>query len=230
MPNPCDRLNHALQLLADAVQAAEDNIDSSIAIWKTLQLTYKEVHEENTQRASFESWGLENIDNFLIERIGEWIHTDHFGSLSKPKKAELRKLAKAFNTSIWMIYFVLGAGLIAESVKGLKRILRFRRVLKDLTLETLLIELETAREHRRGVRSRNLSNDMSKFTLSDVIRCELALCPMPLSPPSSIGGDRNSVTPGVLSLCGSLEQSRLTLITQRCRTSNSISSVSSWLH
>jgi hypothetical protein len=197
MPTPCDRLDHALQLLADAVQAVEGNVDTPIETWKILQLTYNEVHEENTQRVSFQSWSLENIDKFLIKRIGEWIYTAHFESLSELKKTELRKIAKAFNTDIWIIYFVLGEGLIAESIKGLKRILRCRRILKDLTLETMLNELETAREERRGVRSRNLSTDMAKFTLSDVKCCERALCPMLLSPPSSIGGDRNSVTLGM---------------------------------
>jgi hypothetical protein len=203
MPSPCDRLDHTLQLLADAVQAAEDNIDTSIKAWETLRLTYKDVHKgsrENVQ--SFESWGLANIGTFLIKRIGEWIHTAHFESLSEPKKTELRKIAKAFNTDIWMIYFVLGDGLISESVKGLKGILRCRRVLKDLALETLLSELETAREERRGVRSRNLSNNMTKFTLSDVKCCELALCPVPLSPPCSSAGDRSPVTPGMLSFEG----------------------------
>jgi hypothetical protein len=198
MPSPCDHLDRTLQLLADAVQATEDNIDTSIKAWETLRLTYKEVHQGSREEVqSFESWGLAKIDMFLIKRIGEWIHTAHFESLSKLKKTELRKIAKAFDTDIWIIYFVLGDGLIAESIKGLKRILRCRRVLQDLTLQTLLIELEKTREERRGIRSRNVSNDMTKFTLRDVKRCEHALCPMPLSPPSSSAGDRSSVTPGL---------------------------------
>jgi len=199
MASTCDRLNHTLLLLANAVQAAEDNKDTSIEAWESLRLTYKDVHKgsrENVQ--SFESWGLANIDAFLINRIGEWIHTAHFKSLSEPKKAELRKIAKAFDTDIWMIYFVLGDGLISNSVKGLKGILRCRRVVDELTLESLLNGLEAAREERRGNRSRNVSNDMTKFTLNDVKCCELALCPMPLTPPSS-SGDRDSATPGILS-------------------------------
>lgn len=200
MPLPCDRLDHTLQLLVDAVQATEDNIDTSIGAWETLRSTYKEVHKESREQVqSFESWGLAKIGMFLIKRIGEWIHTADFESLCKPKKTELRKIAKAFNTDIWIIYFVLGEGLISESIKGLKRVLRCRRVLQDLTLQTLLTELETAREERRGLRLRNVSNDMTKFTFRDVKCCERALCPMPLSPPSSSAGDRGSVTPGVFS-------------------------------
>jgi hypothetical protein len=194
MRNSCDRLDRALQLLADAVLATQNNIDTSVKIWKALQLTYKDVHQGSTQKVSFELWGLVNIDTFFIKRIVEWIHISHFKSLSGEKKTELRKIAKAFNTDIWIIYFVLGEGLIGESIKGLKRILRCRRTSEDFTLETLLNGLETAREERRGNRSRNVSNDMTKFTFSDVERC----CPIPTSPPS-IGGDRNSVTPGPFS-------------------------------
>lgn len=70
--------------------------------------------------------------------------------------------------------------------------------MKDLTLESLLNRLEAAREERRGNRSKNSSNNITKFTLSDVKCCELALCLTPISPPSS-SGDRDSTTPGMLS-------------------------------
>lgn len=56
MPSPCDRLDHTLQLLADAIQATEDNIDTSIEAWETLRLTYKEVHKGSREEVqSFES-------------------------------------------------------------------------------------------------------------------------------------------------------------------------------
>ena len=43
MRNSCDRLDRALQLLADAVLATQNNIDTSVKTRKALQLTYKDV-------------------------------------------------------------------------------------------------------------------------------------------------------------------------------------------
>ena len=56
-------------------------------------------------------------------------------------------------------------GLIAESIKGLdsKTTLRYRCILKDLSLERLFNILETAYKKRKGVRSRNLSNNMAEI-------------------------------------------------------------------
>lgn len=198
MSDPSGRLDHTLQLLVNAVQVAEVDIDTSIQAWNTMRLTYKEVHQGSREKVqSFESWGLANVDKVLIKRIGEWTHAAHLESLCREKKRELQKIADAFSTDMWMIYFVLGEGLIG-SVKGLKGVLRCRRKLQDLTLETLLNGLETAREERRGNRSRHISNDMTKFTLRDVNHYHLTPCPMPLSPPSSSASGRSSITPGTL--------------------------------
>jgi hypothetical protein len=57
MPNPCGRLNHTLQLLVDAVQVADADIETSIKAWETLRLSYKEVHKGSRETVqSFESW------------------------------------------------------------------------------------------------------------------------------------------------------------------------------
>lgn len=177
MPNLLHGFDCA-RLLVDSLQGADANTNTLIDAWNRLQISYMEVREAHGEYSrSFTSWGLTNLDTLLITRIGECIHAADFKSLSPEKSAELRKIAKAFNTDAWMIYFVLGKDLIAQSIKALKLILRLKRTVDDLTLEVLRTGLEKAREERRGIRLRNVSNDMTKFTYNDIARFQHALCP-----------------------------------------------------
>jgi hypothetical protein len=199
MNHRLDRIDEALRLLAEAVQSAEEDIDIAIEAWETLQTTYGEEYTAANNPQSFTSWGLTSIDASLINRVGEWIHGAQFNSLATEKKAALRNIARAFKTEIWMIYFVLGESLIANTLKSLKLILRIKRLSSSLTLERLLTSLEEERFKRRGVRLRNESNDMTKFTFYDVKNSVPALCPMLLSPPASVDGSvpQNPTTPGI---------------------------------
>lgn len=187
----------------DYLRRTDANINTSIEKWTELRASYDAAHEaQEGHSRSFTSWSLASIDARLITRIGEHMHAADFNSLPAEKSAELRKIAKAFDTNAWMVFFVLGTGLITESVKGLKLILRIKRQASYLTLEVVLNGLEKVRKGRRGTRQRNVSNDITKFTYQDVKHFQHTLFsitdPSQLSIPSSDG--RNNTTFGMWSI------------------------------
>lgn len=164
---PFDSLDVALRNFIDTVS---DNISNSIEAWAALHETYENLSKRNGESAvSFTSWCLRKINHGLIQTVSQMKNGDHFNSLSEEHARRISRIASAFERDKWMVYFVLGQGTL-DSRKAVDRILRVKRCLGNLTLEVMVQRLETVREQRRDGRSRNSSNDLTRFTLSDVKR------------------------------------------------------------
>lgn len=164
-PVGLDSLDVALKNFVDTVHY---NIANSIEAWRVLHKTYEKLSNGNGETAvSFTSWCLRKIDHGIIRTVSQMKHRAHFEALSTEAESRLSKIADAFKTCKWMVYFVLGEAMINNSPKAIRRILQVKHYSPD-TLEEMLQKLEAARERRRGDNSRNSSNDLTKFTLSDV--------------------------------------------------------------
>ncbi|KFY91914.1 hypothetical protein V500_04396 [Pseudogymnoascus sp. VKM F-4518 (FW-2643)] len=162
-PVGLESLEVALKNFIDTVR---DNIANSIEAWRILHETYEKLNNGN--EVPFTSWCLQKIDKVWIRTVSQMKHSDHFKSLSAEGKRQLSRITKAFETDMWMVYFVLGEVTVNKSSKAIRRILQVKRISSHLTLEKMVQDLETARERRRGDNSRNSSNDLTIFTLSDV--------------------------------------------------------------
>ncbi|KFZ01456.1 hypothetical protein V500_00759 [Pseudogymnoascus sp. VKM F-4518 (FW-2643)] len=180
-PIHVDPLEVALETFLDTLRNGGEN---SIQAWRSLQSSYdKESGPDKEKVEPFTSWCLRMIDVDLIKTVSRLIHAAHFKLLPALKLRELWKLANAFQTSKWIIYFILGESTIESSTKILRHIARFKRTSADLTLAKLATGLEKTRRRRRKNRSRSSSNDLTKFTLSDATSA--FPLPIPENPPAA---------------------------------------------
>ncbi|KAL5344736.1 hypothetical protein ACLOAV_010428 [Pseudogymnoascus australis] len=163
-PVGLESLDVALKNFIDTIR---DNIANSIEAWSVLHETYEKLNKGHKE--PFTSWCLRKIDHALIQTVSQMKHRAKFEALSTDGAHQLLRIADAFDTDKWMVYFVIGEA-INKSPKAIRRILQVKHDLSHLTFEEMVQELETAREQRRGNNSRNSSNDLTIFTLSDVNR------------------------------------------------------------
>ncbi|OBT60233.1 hypothetical protein VE03_10520 [Pseudogymnoascus sp. 23342-1-I1] len=150
-------LNNFLEIL-------HNNGEDSLRAWCSLQSSYDKADKG---KEPFTLWCLQNIDVDTIKNVSRLLYAAHFKSLRTLKLKGLLKLTEEFQTSKWIIYFVLGEHTIGHSTKLLYHILCFKSTHKDLTLAMLVAGLENARSQRLKSPSRSLSNDPTRFTLSD---------------------------------------------------------------
>jgi hypothetical protein len=93
--------------------------------------TTKRADKDKDKTEPFTLWCLRNIDVDTIKTVSGLLYAAHFKSLLALKVNELRKLAEAFQTSKWIIYFVLDEHTIEQSIKFLCHISRFKHTRAD---------------------------------------------------------------------------------------------------